>query len=141
MSEYIAKPLRDKVREVARHRCEYCQTDQKITGAQMSVDHILPTSKGGETAFKNLCYSCAWCNSFKYNKTDGTDPESGQATVLYNPREQEWRDHFVWSSDGALIIGKTPAGRATVETLKLNNEYIVPARYRWIDVGWHPPTD
>lgn len=141
MSDYIAKALRDQIRETASHRCEYCQTDQKITGAQMSVDHILPTSKDGITAFENLCFACAWCNSFKYNKTHGVDPDNGQETILYNPRVQQWHDHFTWSSDGAFIIGQTPAGRATVDTLKLNNEYIVPARYRWIDVGWHPPQD
>lgn len=141
MAEYIAKELREQIRDIARHRCEYCQTDQKITGAQMNVDHILPTSKGGVTTIENLCFACAWCNSFKYNKTHAIDPDSGQEVPLYNPRRQNWHEHFAWSEDGAFIKGCTLTGQATVDTLKLNNEYIVPARYRWIEVGWHPPQD
>lgn len=45
MMDYIAKDLRDQIYEIARHRCEYCQIDQEITGAQMSLDHIIPTSR------------------------------------------------------------------------------------------------
>jgi hypothetical protein len=37
------------------------------------------------------------------------------------------------------IIGLMPAGRATVEALKMNNDYIVPARRLWVMAGWHPP--
>ena len=37
------------------------------------------------------------------------------------------------------IIGLTAIGRATVETLKMNNEFIVPARRHWVEAGWHPP--
>jgi hypothetical protein len=37
------------------------------------------------------------------------------------------------------IVGLTSVGRATVEALKMNNPYIVPARRLWIIAGWHPP--
>ena len=37
------------------------------------------------------------------------------------------------------IIGLTAIGRATVETLKTNNVFIVPARRHWVEAGWHPP--
>ncbi|WNZ24154.1 mitochondrial large ribosomal subunit protein uL30m [Leptolyngbya sp. NK1-12] len=31
-----------------------------------------------------------------------------------------WSEHFAWSEDTTLIIGLTPIGRATVQTLRLN---------------------
>ena len=37
------------------------------------------------------------------------------------------------------IVGLTAIGRATVEALKMNNEFIVPARRHWVEAGWHPP--
>jgi hypothetical protein len=32
-------------------------------------------------------------------------------------------------------------GRATVAALNMNHPLIVEARYRWVQVGWHPPQD
>lgn len=87
----------------------------------------------------NLCLACAWCNSFKSDKIRGIDPVTSVEVPLFHPREQIWHEHFEWSSDGVFVIGRTSIGRATVDVLKMNNEYIVPARRRWISVGWHPP--
>jgi hypothetical protein len=50
-------------------------------------------------------------------------------------------DHFAWGPDGTEIIGQTPVGRATVVTLRLNNECVVPSRRVWVAAGWHPPAD
>jgi 5-methylcytosine-specific restriction endonuclease McrA len=44
-----------------------------------------------------------------------------------------------WCNHGTKIIGLTPTGRATVVALRLNNEFIVPARRQWTLAGWHPP--
>ena len=67
------------------------------------------------------------------------DPLTGEEVALFNPRTQSWPDHFGWSDDGTQIIGLTPIGRATVVALRLNNEFIVPARRQWAIAGWHPP--
>jgi hypothetical protein len=53
-------------------------------------------------------------------------------TSLFNPRTQAWSDHFQWSQDGAIIVGLTPVGRATVEALRLNNEIAVEVRRNWV---------
>jgi hypothetical protein len=58
---------------------------------------------------------------------------------LFNPREQRWSAHFAWTDGGVRIRGLTPTGRATMEALRLNNPYIVPARRLWVVAGWHPP--
>ncbi len=42
MAETIPKSLRDRVAKKARHRCGYCLTDQRVSGAQMHIEHIIP---------------------------------------------------------------------------------------------------
>lgn len=107
----------------------------------MQVDHIIPTSKGGDSDVENLCLTCAWCNSFKSNKMRFLDPVTNRTVALFNPRTQSWWEHFRWDSDGIHIIGQTPIGRATVEALRLNNEFILPARRNWVSAGWYPPDE
>jgi hypothetical protein len=53
--------------------------------------------------------------------------------------EKKWSDHFSWANGGTHIIGITATGRATVLSLRLNNENIVQARAIWIGLNWHPP--
>ncbi len=105
----------------------------------MTVDHIIPDSHGGLTKFENLCLCCRRCNEFKSDKTSGQDPLTGEASRLFNPREQEWRQHFAWDETGTLIVGLNAVGRATIVELKMNDEIIVSSRRRWVNVGWHPP--
>lgn len=139
-TEYISKAIREKVGTTAQHRCEYCQTAQEISGAQMNIEHIIPLSRGGSSEENNLCLSCIWCNSYKWAHTDGVDLESGERVLLFHPRTQQWHDHFRWNDNGDEIVGLTAVGRVTVTTLKMNNEFIVPARRHWADAGWHPPS-
>jgi hypothetical protein len=139
--EYIPKALRRKVAAQARHRCGYCLTNQRISGAQMHIEHITPLSRGGDSDETNLWLACAWCNSYKGDKTHAPDPVTGKDASLLNPRTQRWSDHFCWSDDGIQIIGLTPTCRATVAALRLNNEFILPARRHWVRAGWHPPQE
>ena len=136
---HISQAVRRKIANLAGHRCGYCLTSQKISGAQMHIEHIKPQSQGGTSAEQNLWLACAWCNSYKSDKTHATDPTTNQLVPLFNPRTQTWSDHFAWGEDNIHIVGLTPIGRATVVALKLNNAYILPARRHWVLAGWHPP--
>jgi hypothetical protein len=137
----ISKALRRRVAAQARHRCGYCLTSQRISGAQMHIEHIVPLSRGGASDETNLWLACAWCNSYKGDKTHALDPVTGEDVPLFNPRTQRWADHFCWSDDGIKIVGLTSTGRATVLALRLNNEFILPARRHWVMAGWHPPQE
>ena len=137
--ESISRAIRDTIASAAHFRCEYCQTAQAISGAQMHLEHIIPLSRGGRSDASNLCLACAWCNSYKWVQTHGCDPETHAEVQLFHPRTQQWYEHFRWSDNGVYILGLTAIGRATVETLKMNNEFIVPARRHWVEAGWHPP--
>lgn len=138
-NSHVSQAVRRKIAELAQHRCGYCLTSQKISGAQMHIDHIVPQSRGGTSDEQNLWLACAWCNSYKSDKIYATDPITQQLVSLFNPRTQPWSDHFTWSEENIHIIGLTPIGRATVVALNLNNEYILPARRHWVLAGWHPP--
>jgi len=140
-SAYLPVELRQQVRADAGTRCGYCRTSEMLTGSPLEFDHLMPQAAGGLTARENLWLACHRCNEFKGDRDHGLDPESGNRLPLFNPRTQRWRDHFRWSPDGLLVVGSTPTGRATVEALRLNNEYVMEARRFWVEAGWHPPIE
>lgn len=78
------------------------------------------------------------CNAFKGDKIGATNPETGEFVPLFNPRQQNWVDHFRWEAGGAEITGLTATGRATVMALQLNRELLVEARKLWIAANLHP---
>lgn len=47
--------------------CQYCGNTTK--SANLSVDHVIPKSKGGLTSWDNLVACCLPCNGKKGNKT------------------------------------------------------------------------
>ena len=100
--------IKQKVRLRAKNCCEYCYSQEKFATYSFSVEHINPLSKGGNNNLDNLALSCQGCNNYKYNKTKGKDPVSGAIIALYNPRHQNWQEHFNWNQDYTLIIGLTP---------------------------------
>jgi hypothetical protein len=141
MSSYISAELRQQVRADAGRRCGYCLSLEALTGIPLEIEHIIPESKGGVTGRENLWLACHSCNKFKGDRTQAIDPQTEEVVSLFNPRTQNWPEHFRWSLDGTLIIGSTPSGRATVEALQMNNDYVVEARRFWALAGWHPPAD
>ncbi len=104
----------------------------------------MPQSKGGSDEDQNLALACHRCNERHYNFTTGLDPQTNQEVPLFNPRQQQWSDHFLWTSDGQRILGTTAIGRGTCNRLDLNDERrdepsIQTARGFWVLAGWHPP--
>lgn len=140
MSEYIPAKLRGQVSERDGDRCAYCQTSEANSGIPLSIDHVVPVSKGGQTNFNNICLACRTCNEAKGKRTTGTDPLSGQEVSLFNPIQEDWDDHFSWNAEGVEVDGKTSTGRTTVEALRMNNPIIRAAHRRWVLSGWHPPS-
>jgi len=135
----ISEELRALIVERARDRCEYCLSPASYATQRLSVEHVLPRAKGGQNAVENLALACQGCNNHKYNHTEAADPVSGLTVPLYNPRRDRWTDHFAWGADLLIIIGLTPTGRATVDTLWLNRAGVVNLRRLLLGIGEHPP--
>ena len=74
---------------------------------------------GGPTTLENLALSCVLCNLRKGSDLSSIDPATGEVARLFNPRTQDWSDHF--RIEGVRIVGSSPEGRATVQLLQLNS--------------------
>lgn len=136
---YITVAEQSQITERASRRCEYCQSCIDHSLQSFVIEHILPVALGGETVLENLALACGGCNAHKYTKVDALDALSEVVVPLYNPREQNWHDHFLWSSDQLQAIGKTATGRATVDALKLNRAGVTNIRKLLLMIGRHPP--
>jgi hypothetical protein len=72
------------------------------------------------------------------NRETFTDPLTGAEITLFNPRRDNWADHFSWEQNGLLIVGLTACGRATAAALNLNDSYHLSARAVWILARAYP---
>ncbi|MDW8328004.1 MAG: HNH endonuclease signature motif containing protein [Anaerolineales bacterium] len=136
-----SRELRDAVRRRARGRCEYCHAEESWQYVEFTMEHVTPVSAGGQTTYENLALACFACNRRKWDRLEGFDPLTQTTTRLFNPRLDNWNDHFAWSEDALRVIGRTPVGRATVEALELNRERVQQIRAADVAVGRHPPPE
>lgn len=138
---YISDEIRARVRDAFGDRCSYCRSAQRYFLGIMEIDHIIPKADGGSDDELNLCLSCRLCNSYKGTQTSKIEPETRKMIALFNPRRQNWSEHFDWSEDGIYVLGKTACGHITIDALQLNNPYALAVRQAWVSVGWHPPDE
>jgi len=137
--KHIPAKLRELVAVRANFVCEYCQSQEDFSAESFAVEHIFPRFLDGKTVAENLAYSCLGCNSHKATRIAAIDPVGGTTTALFNPRLQNWNEHFSWNGNFTEIIGLTPTGRATVEALKLNRKGVKNLRWALFAIGKHPP--
>ncbi len=48
--------------------CQYCGKNGAGDKKQMTIDHVMPVSKGGKSTFENCVTACFNCNNKKNNK-------------------------------------------------------------------------
>lgn len=139
MRSKIPDDVQDQVRNRARFLCEYCHTCERWQYVPFTFDHLIPKAKGGDDALKNLALACSYCNRRKSDRLAALDPLTGQIVSIFNPREHQWSEHFIWSPDGKRILPLTAIGRATESLLNLNRERVLRIRAADIEVKRHPP--
>ena len=111
---------RNAVRDRAGQQCEYCQREQADSPLiPLHIEHVIPRKHDGGDGIENLALACADCNFKKSSDLAGLDPDTGQLTPLFHPRQHPWSEHFGWI--GIQIIGLTPIGRTTIRVLGLNS--------------------
>ena len=59
-----------------RYRCVYCGTNEKLT-----IDHVIPASRGGKSNFENCVTACKPCN----NKKDRRTPSEAKMYLKKQP--------------------------------------------------------
>ena len=82
------------------------------------VEHVVPRQHKGSSDIENLALACPKCNLNKGTNLTTVDPETGLVVPIFNPRLDNWTDHFRLSS--GTVIGITDIGRATVRLLRMN---------------------
>jgi 5-methylcytosine-specific restriction endonuclease McrA len=94
------------------NRCQYC--GRRFPTSELSLDHVVPRSRGGETSWENIVCSCVKCNVKKGGRTPH---EASMQLVrppvrpkrspllsikLGNPKYESWKtflDNAYWSVD------------------------------------------
>ena len=133
----IPSSLRRFVTQRAENRFEYCGISQLGQVATFHGDHIIPVVVGGETSAENLALACVSCSLRKVARQSIEDSQTGEMTLIFNPRQQIWKEHFSWN--GVEIFGLTVTGRATIEALDLNRATMLAIRAEEDLLGRHPP--
>lgn len=85
LTEYVRipyipmRPTRNNIFRRDGLTCQY--TGQKLRYSDASIDHILPTSRGGKHAWNNVVTCAKWVNSKKGSRT----PEEAGLTLIRKP--------------------------------------------------------
>lgn len=72
------KISRNRIFKRDNYQCSYCGTRRNLT-----VDHIIPKSKGGQNTWTNLTTCCSSCNRKKGDRT----PEEINLKIINKPYE------------------------------------------------------
>jgi len=93
------KPTKNLVKKLGNYTCAYCGSFKDLT-----IDHILPISRGGQHTFSNLCCCCRKCNEEKGNRTPqewgkipykpNYNPKSKLEIILKKSNVDEWKQYI-----------------------------------------------
>jgi 5-methylcytosine-specific restriction endonuclease McrA len=67
-----------------KHQCQYCGA--RPPKNELSIDHVVPRSRGGLDHWDNLVLACKACNCRKGDRT----PEEARMHLLRKPRAPQW---------------------------------------------------
>lgn len=99
------------------YTCQYC--GEKLPGHLLTLDHVIPSSRGGKSRWENLVAACEPCNRRKANRT----PEEVGMVLLRAPRqmtihtsravmrllgsdEEKWKKYLFYHSAGIGEVGQ-----------------------------------
>ena len=90
-------PTRNLIYKRDKNKCQYCGSTKSLT-----IDHVIPKSKGGEDTWENLVVACSSCNVKKGDKLlEQTNmklartpraPVSKVLMDLENSNREEWKE-------------------------------------------------
>jgi len=79
-----------------RFSCQYCNT--KLPAHKLTLDHVLPKSRGGASTWENLVTACLKCNNIKGDRT----PQEAGLVLAKQPRQMTVHmKHRMLASDPA----------------------------------------
>jgi len=66
------------------YTCQYC--GERVSRANLTLDHVIPRSRGGETGWENVVAACGPCNRRKGDRT----PEEAGMPLYRQPRRPRY---------------------------------------------------
>ena len=107
LRRYVRRPHRQRVafnrKNVFRrddHSCQYCG----VRAHDLTLDHVLPRSRGGPTTWENVVACCRRCNASKRDRT----PDEAHMALRRPPRAPT----FIFSSAYGVLPDLDPAWEA-----------------------------
>ncbi|MEP6484860.1 MAG: HNH endonuclease [Rudaea sp.] len=94
-----------------RMLCLYC--GEHYSRGDLTRDHVIPLSKGGQDAWENCVTACLACNVYKGCRT----PQQAAMPLLAVPYRPSWVEHLILSNRNILadqmefLIGHLPKNR------------------------------
>jgi len=94
------------------HRCQYC--GRRMPTSQLSMDHVIPRSRGGQTTWDNVVCACLGCNVRKGGRTPKeahmkldckpVRPKRSPLLMLklHNPKYESWK---TWLEGACWEVG------------------------------------
>lgn len=95
------------------NQCQYC--GDSYPSSQLSFDHVVPRSRGGQTSWENVVCACLKCNTKKGSRTPNEarmrlirEPRKPKhnpllANRMRNPKYEAWQS-FLASSQSAVDV-------------------------------------
>ena len=107
-----------------RYRCQYC--GGQFASEDLTYDHVVPRSKGGETTWSNILMACERCNALKKDQDANLSGRRGRI-----------------SADGRLRPLKMPRRPTNAELLRAGLEMLPQdVRESWGDyLYWETPLE
>jgi len=96
------------------NECQYCGSRKTLT-----LDHVIPTSKGGKSSWENLVTCCSTCNQRKANK----DLSQLNMKLKKHPKQPS---HYEMSS--YMIKAQNSGNQAPAEW----KDYLPPGAAEWV---------
>jgi len=75
---------RHNIFERDKNRCQYC--GRKFGKTDLTIDHVIPRSKGGKDTWQNMVLACVPCNIRKGNRT----PHEADMGLIRTPSKPAW---------------------------------------------------
>jgi len=72
-----------------KYKCQYC--GNKFCFIDLTMDHIVPKSRGGDKTWTNIVACCKRCNNRKGDRT----PEEAKMPLIKKPNIPRWNIHVL----------------------------------------------
>jgi 5-methylcytosine-specific restriction endonuclease McrA len=79
---------RQSIYERDRNICQYC--GKSFSRPRLTIDHVVPQSRGGLDTWDNLVVACLKCNVRKGSRT----PDEAEMPLVRRPRKPAWFPHL-----------------------------------------------